>query len=304
MNFSQTVKKEILQRESTAPCCINATCYGIACFSKYFDSRGVVLHTERAYIAQWAKKMFSLAGIKGTVYGKGENNKRNYEFNISNPFEVEKMLALFGHTGEETAVRLHFENLICDKCFAGFISAAFLCCGTVVDPEKGYMLEFVHSRYQLVSDLEELLKQKGFAPGRTTRKGANILYFKSSEQIEDLLTYMGATRSSLEIMHTKVYKDFRNRANRITNCETANIDKQVLANQKVLKAIYQLESKGLYSNLPETLKKAADLRKKHPDISLADLAALTAGEVSKSGLSHRFKKICDLADAAEETAPR
>lgn len=54
-----------------------------------------------------------------------------------------------------------------------------------------------------------------------------MLYFKESEQIEDLLTMMGAPHCSLELMETKVYKDLRNRANRATNCETANIDKLV-----------------------------------------------------------------------------
>ena len=70
------------------------------------------------------------------------------------------------------------------------------------------------------------------------RKGAHVVYFKASEQIEDLLTFMGAQNAALEIMNLKVFKDFRNKANRITNCETANIDKTVAASSLSLIHIY------------------------------------------------------------------
>ena len=296
MNFSQKVKREITHREIMVPCCVTSVCYGIACFSKHFDDKGIVLHTERAYIAQWAKSMFSKAGIRGKVFVKGGQAGKIYEFAVKEPFEVEKMLAMFGHSGDETAVRIKFENLLCEKCMSVFTAAAFLCIGTIVNPEKGYTMEFVSGRYQLICDFESLLLEKGFLPKRTVRKGANVLYFKSSEQIEDLLTFMGATKAALEIMNLKVYKDFRNKANRITNCETANIDKMVSANQKVLRAIAVLEENDAMGTLPQPLQYAAELRKQNPEISLADLAELSEEPVSKSGLNHRLTKICKIAE--------
>lgn len=56
MSFSQDVKKEIIAREAGGSCCAVAAAYGFACFGKYFDTRGVVLHTEQIAVAQYAKK--------------------------------------------------------------------------------------------------------------------------------------------------------------------------------------------------------------------------------------------------------
>lgn len=56
VSFSQDVKKEIIAREAGGSCCAVAAAYGFACFGKYFDTRGVVLHTEQIAVAQYAKK--------------------------------------------------------------------------------------------------------------------------------------------------------------------------------------------------------------------------------------------------------
>ncbi|MDL2219778.1 DNA-binding protein WhiA [Ruminococcaceae bacterium OttesenSCG-928-O06] len=299
VSFSQQVKKEVMQRQVENPCCVAAVCYGIACFSKYFDARGVVLHTEQAYTARWAKTMFRAAGVAGNATVRGRH-AASYEFAVKDPYEVEKMLAMFGHSGEETALRLNGDNLNCSGCVAGFVGAAFVCCGTVVNPELGYTLEFVSPRYSLMRDFAALLQHQGFSPKLTNRKGANVLYLKASEQIEDLLTTMGASLSAMEIMNLKVYKGLRNQANRVTNCETANIDKMVNANLQMLEAIRLLEERDILGALPAPLQQAAALRKAFPEHSLAELAAASDVPVSKSGLSHRFKKLREKAAEIQE----
>ncbi len=295
MSFSQKVKKEITQRPIHGACCTTAACYGIACFAKHFDKEGLLFHTERAYIAQWAKARFLDAGIAGRVYVR-KTTPASYEFAVRDGYEPEKMLALFAHSGEETAVRIKRENILCSGCFCAFLAAAFVCGGVAPDPQKGYVLEFVSPRFLMMRDFETLLAEHGFEAKSAVRKGANVLYFKSSEQIEDLLTSMGAQNAALEIMNLKVYKDFRNKANRITNCETANIDKIVQANSQVISAIRLLQQENALGSLPEALQQAAQLRMENPMMSLAELAKASSVPVSKSGLSHRYKKICEKAE--------
>lgn len=298
MSFTQQVKKEVVRRGITNTCCITAACYGAACFGKHFDDKGVVLHTEQRYIADWALRQFVQAGVRGAVVPR-PGKAKGFEFAVKDPYEVDKLLALFAHSGSEPTLRLNAENILCDGCFAAFTAAAFLCVGVVVDPEKGYALEFVHPRYSLMRDFEALLQTHGFAPKYTLRNGVHVLYFKASEQIEDLLTLMGASNASLEIMNLKVYKDLRNKANRITNCETANIDKTVAANRRVLDAIDALEHTGALQALPQPLQQAARLRRENPGFSLAELVAASGEPLSKSGLSHRFARLIDLAERAE-----
>ena len=101
-------------------------------------------------------------------------------------------------------------------------------------------------------------------------------------------------------MNLKVYKDFRNKANRITNCETANIDKTVSASGQTLEAIAYLKKRGAFETLPAPLREAAALREQNPDLSLKELAGLVRPPLSKSGLSHRMKKLEQTAESLKE----
>ena len=49
------------------------------------------------------------------------------------------------------------------------------------------------------------------------------------------------------------------------------------------------------SQLPEELEKTARLRMEHDDLSLSQLSAIMTPRVSKPGLSHRLKKITEMA---------
>lgn len=302
MSFSQDVKKEIVAHELPRGCCAVAAAYAVACFGKYFDARGIVLHTEQLPIAQYAKKVLERAGIAGNILRKGRDESPVYEFSVKEETQVRNLLAQLGHTGVETTLRLHSCNFHCERCVSSFVSTAFLCCGTMTNPEKEYNLEFLSPRYNLHRDFEALLMGRGFSPKHTVRKGANVLYFKASEQIEDLLTFMGASGAALEIMNMKVYKDFRNKANRITNCETANIEKTVLANLEALEAISYLTQRGALESLPQPLREAAALRVRMPEIGLKELAAECIPPLSKSGLSHRLRKLVQLAGQMKERA--
>lgn len=300
MSFSSLVKQEITQRHLQRSCCRLAAAYGVACFGRYFDSRGVVLHTELQPVAEYAKWLYSQLGVTGEIVVKGSQTSPVYEFAVKQPDQVQKMLAAFGVSGEEPTLRINSRNITCSRCTGAFLGAAFLCSGTMSDPNKDYNLEFVTGRHMLARDLEGFLAEHEFRPRRILRKGTSVVYIKASEQIEDLLTLMGATSSSLELMNLKVYRDIRNKANRITNCETANIDKTVAANFKTIQAVEYLKEKGVWQLQTEPLRTAGEMRLAWPDLSLAQLAEKFQPPISKSGLSHRLKKLESIAASLQE----
>lgn len=296
MSFSQDVKNEIVQKKITRDCCALAASYGIACFGRYFDSKGLVLHTELSGVAQYAKRLFSICGVHGEIITKERPSGPLYEFKVDEPGEVSKMLSLF-HCEEDQVSRHIDPRLIrCGHCFSAFVASAFLCCGTMTDPSKEYNLEFLCPRYNLAKDLEGILAEHEFTPRRTVRKGVNVIYVKASEQVADLLTFMGAGGAAMQIMDHKMFKELRNKTNRLNNCEMANIDKVVTANVAAKKAIEYLQQKGDFDALPAPLRQAAQLRLDWPDLSLAQLVEKSPEPISKSGLSHRLKKLEHLAD--------
>ena len=295
MSFSQEVKNEILRRKISKPCCNMAAAYAVACFGKYFDDRGVVLQTENEGVATFAQKLYRRCGVQGTVLSKERTNGPVYEFSVKDPAEVAKLLTLFGHTGKEPTLRIRPENFKCQSCMQAFISTAFLCCGTMTDPEKSYNLELLSTRHYLSQQLEAMLAEHDFHPHRALRKGANTIYIKAADHIEDLLTFMGAGGAAMRIMNQRLYNEMRNKTNRLSNCETANLGKSVQAAVQVQLAIEKLQAAGAMNTLPENLRQTAKLRMQYPDLPLAKLAQKFDPPVSKAGLSHRMKKIQEAA---------
>ena len=184
-----------------------------------------------------------------------------------------------------------------ESVFGSFAAGVFLTCGSVVDPEKDYHLEFVVPEKPLCDDLKTVFEDRLSVSGKIMRRsGSYVLYYKESSAIEDILTLIGAQISSLELMNVKIYKDVRNQANRVTNCDTANLGRQNRSAEKQLRAIAVLEGrKGGLAALPDELRELCELRLKFPELSLSELKDLTDPPVSRSGVNHRFERILRLA---------
>mgnify|MGYP000555663086 FL=1 len=237
MSFASSAREEIAQRSPTKECCVRAAAYGIACFAKYFDARGLVLQTEQPHTVQLAQQLFARCGIRGEILEKPRASGVLYEFNIRDAEQVTRLHELFGTTGRETSLQIDPGLIRCQTCVSAYIAMAFLCSGTVTDPQKEYNLEFLTSRTNLARDFEALLAEHEFAPHRTRRNGVNLIYVKTGANVERLLRFMGAADAATQISVLKAFKQVRNQTNRQTNCDTANLSKTARANAQTLKAI-------------------------------------------------------------------
>ena len=291
MSFSSDVKNEIIKNKLTKKCCINSTAYAIVCFSKYYDDKGLVLNTEQDFIAEFVENIFLKLGISGTIITKGTSNNPLYEFNIKQVEGIKKLQAMF-----KCSDKIDENVLKCDFCIQSFISTAFLCIGTVTNPQNEYNLEFVFNKKDLLLSYNDFLVKHNLNFKYIKRKNSHVLYIKNSADLEDILTIMGADSFSFELMNLKIYKEYRNMANRVANCETSNISKTINANQNTIKAIQYLQSKNALSALSEELQELAYIRLENPESTLLDLSKMLKNPMSKSGLSHRLKKIERIAN--------
>ena len=290
-SFASRAREEIAARSIQKDCCVRAAAYGIACFAKYFDARGLVVQTEQQETVQAAQQLFARCGVQGEILQKQRPSGVLYEFNIRAPEQVARMHELFGTTGSETSLQIDPRLIRCQTCVSAYIGAAFLCSGTVTDPQKEYSIEFLTSRTNLARDFEALLAEHEFAPHRTRRNGVNLVYVKSCDNVERILSFMGAAEASTRLSAQKAVKQVR---------DTANLGKTARANAQTLKAIRFLDEQGALETLPEALQQAAARRLKYPDLSQAALCASFDPPMSKSGLSHRMKKLEALADALRQ----
>jgi hypothetical protein len=291
MSFSKDVKKELLQLKPENACCEKALLYGMCLFGKSFSSIGIGIQTENEGIAKLYKNLiYKYCNVKTKVVPSAAG--KTYSVMLTDRSDCDKVLGAFGHNAAGS-LRINFSNFDCDGCEKAFLAGAFLSCGTVSSPQKDYHLEFTVSYLNLSKSLVTLLNELDFTPKTANRKGYHIVYFKDSEAIEDCLYIMGASSAMFEMMNVEIVKDFRNKANRAANCETANIERTVKASWEQMSAIETIEEKKGLDWLKPDLKEIAVLRSENPEASLAELAKLSG--MSRSGVNHRLKRITEIA---------
>ena len=102
-SFASRAREEIAQRSIQKDCCVRAAAYGIACFAKYFDAKGLVVQTEQQETVQAAQQLFARCGVQGEILHKQRPSGVLYEFNIRAPEQVARVHELSGTTGSESS---------------------------------------------------------------------------------------------------------------------------------------------------------------------------------------------------------
>ena len=298
MAFSADVKGELCRPHINRRCCAQAEAYGVLLFCGTFHPRQARIVTECGTLKERLPLLFRKA-FKVSFDQLPEPGEGKGTFLIEDPAKLRTIFEAFD-LERDASVSLHI-NLVPleeEHCRAAFLRGAFLAGGSVTDPMKSYHLELATSHYHVGRELPALLREAGFEPKETQRKGSRVVYFKQSHHIEDFLTCLGAPVSAMAVMNAKLERDLQGRVNRQVNCDSANLDKTVAAAREQLAAIERLRAAGRLETLPDKLREAAALRLDHPELNLAQLGALCAPAVSKSALNHRMRKLLELAEAA------
>ena len=303
MSFSSEIKGELCAVEFKRECCLRAECYGAWLFSRCFSRKENAFVTENGAVA---RRMLELAAAGAGVSGEltfGVSRRQKPAYRVSLPEESSRlaMLEEFGHTGQETSLRLNRANLENPCCAAGFLRGAFLTCGTATDPNKEYHLEFAVPYRNLANDLYTLLCEVDafpLTPAVAARKGGYVVYVKESGPIEDLLTYLGAPGAAMELMQVKMYKEVKNNINRNTNFETANMDKTFSASARQVAAIAAISDTEGLESLPEELQELAKLRLDNPDMTLRELGQRLG--ITRSGVNHRLQRLLRMGEEIME----
>ncbi|MBE6773494.1 MAG: DNA-binding protein WhiA [Ruminococcaceae bacterium] len=306
MSFSAEIKEELIKIEEMPDCCAHAMTYGMLLFGRNFDSKDISLLTDNSAVGKkYALMTERVCGIMPDIQ-ISDAGKMTCE--IRDESDIEKVLSCFSTTGNERVKRIDRGNLLnecCEGddgmscCNAAFLRGAFLSCGTASDPNKSYHIEFVVPYRTLSMDLLKLLTDYGLKAKHMVRRYINVIYIKDSESVEDLLTIMGATNASLSIMGIKIYKDMRNRTNRIINFENANLLKTASAAYDQISAIEKLKEKGGFEHLSPDLKQVAELRIENEEASLREIGEMCTPALSRSAVNHRLKKLIALSDAGK-----
>lgn len=292
MSFSENVKKELLGELPKKTCCRKAFVFGLLINSVTNDDGSITFESEQESVWNAAETVFrEQFGKEPKISEKSRMGHKRIGITISSKSALELILRL--PRSESLSGEIGFR---CDECKLYFMRGVFLSSASVSDPMKSYHLEFLIKNAMIARLFFSELRALGFEAKIANRRSGAGLYFKGSESIEDILTYLGASKMLFECMNDKIFRDIRNESNRRANCEAGNIAKSVKASQEILSAIRNIERAGLLPSLPDDLRETARLRMENPEASLSEICSMFLPPLSKSGLSHRFAKIKKFAD--------
>lgn len=182
-----------------------------------------------------------------------------------------------------------------------YLKGVFLTSGSINDPKTSrYHMELLIEQASEAVFVQKLLNLFDLNVKILTRDKGYMLYIKEADKISDFLKIIKATQSVLYFENQRIYRNKKNQANRLNNCEQANMDKVVATATSQLDDIAIIEDNLGKSLLDDKTQEALEYRKKYPEASLKELSEIisleTGNPISKSGLNHRFRKIKDLAN--------
>jgi cell division protein WhiA len=176
-------------------------------------------------------------------------------------------------------------------CRAAYLRGAFLGGGSLTLGRSPH-LELRTASAESAALLARLAHAEGVELATAERATHAVAYAKSWEAIESLLAVMGAAETVLALEERAVVAETRSRANRLANADHANLVRTNRTARRQIAAIRQLD----LDSVPDPLRDVAELRLRHPDAPLRELAARAEPPLTKAAVHRRLRRLEELAE--------
>lgn len=173
-----------------------------------------------------------------------------------------------------------------------WIRGVFGTIGSLYFPKIGYYLVLRFApKATIINRVKILFENADFNAGMRKRDCSTELMLRNQEHVVTFLANIGLVRSSLAIEETAIMRSMKSRANKLVNCDSANIDKSLRAAQKQLALLEEAEKLNLEDELSSELKELMEVRRINPSASLRELGQYLSRPVSKSTVEYRWRKL-------------
>ena len=312
MSFAAETKNELSRVNPEKKCCQLAEIAGFLRVSGSIRLAGggkfkIVTATDNPAVARHYKKLikeyFSVETALEIGDAQGPKKGHLYMLTIDPDMHSEQILRETGillvREGNNFISDGIYSTLIRSKCCKkSYLRGVFMGSGTMNDPSRGYHLELVCATQTLAADLKKMINSFIDLNAKIVkRKDKYIVYMKSSENICDTLSIMGAHSQRLLFEEVVLNKDIVNATVRLTNCDNANTDRTLDASSRQIASIRKIEKLRGLDILPPKLRQAAQLRLEYPEASLIQLGEMMDPPMKKSGINNRFRKIEEIANS-------
>jgi DNA-binding protein WhiA len=270
-SFTQRVAAELAPHTPLLPCCRRALVEGLALVSTNPDS----IATTRPVAVRAALQALHADGIPAHVSRVVAARRTQYVV-----------------VGVDPAGLLPSSERSC--CRRSRLRGAFLGAGRLVRPDGEPYLEIGCADDGGAGQLVEDFATLGVAARSRRRRGRWVVTVRSGPAVGAALSSIGAQAGRLTYEAGRVIREVRSGVNRRLNAETANLHRTAAAGVRQLESIAALEADlERWQGLPPALREAAELRTRHPDDDLAQLAE-RAG-CSRPAMAGRFHRLIAAA---------
>ncbi|MDR1375908.1 MAG: DNA-binding protein WhiA [Synergistaceae bacterium] len=169
-------------------------------------------------------------------------------------------------------------------------------CGAFYVPKSGYYLAMKIRRNDAVDRAKRALRKARIPWGERMAHGKRELILRDQQGIVTFLSKMGLAGVSLLVEDKAILRTMRDQANRVRNCDTANIKKTLKAAEEQTELAHALLRSGLLSTLPPYFQTLVEARLEHPEESLSELGNRLSPPVTKSTVKYRWKRLLEIME--------
>ena len=126
-------------------------------------------------------------------------------------------------------------------CRASYLRGAFVAAGSVSAPRAAGHVEIRVAELEGAQLVQRVARTDGIRLQVTVRRGHAVAYAKGKQTIRELLAHVGAHDAVLSLEEAEVISRTRERANRVTNCDEANLARLGAAARAQAEAIAALD---------------------------------------------------------------
>ncbi len=305
MSLSDDVKRELARVAPTQDCDRLAELSGLFHSAGRLHLRGrgdVSLHLDvsESAVARRAFMLLRELGVDSeirTYHRRAFDRATRYQLHVEGGAQALRVLHQAGVVGARNAPLERPPRRVVRRacCRRAYLRGALLGGGSVSGPRAPH-LEIRATGVAGAEFLADVARRDHLQLQVLDRGRHAVAYAKGAAAITDVLNAAGAGDAVLSFEERAVVGATRARANRLANADHANLVRTAQAAHRQAQAVARLAANGRLETLPPRLREAADLRLRHPTLSLRELAGKCRPPVTKGAFHQRLARIVELSE--------
>ena len=304
MSFSEEVRGELAAIAPARECDRLAELSALFHFAGRLHLRGrgaVALHLDLASSAT-ARRAFALLrsfGVRSEIRTYSRRvfgRETRYQLHVDGGPRALQVLDEAGVVDARLSPRERPPKRIVARacCRAAYLRGALLAAGSVSAPPSPHLEVRSESRAGAEA-VAAAAAAEGSALRVVERGEQAVAYAKGIDRIAGVLAAAGASDAALALQERAVVGSTRARANRLANADHANLVRSSRAAHAQLEAARRLQRAGALDELSPPLREIAELRLRHPSLSLRELGTRCDPPASKAAAHRRLRTLVRLA---------